>query len=64
MEAARLATKCLKIIAGAPNVVRGGSLANASALDYAEEGMLDILSSDYMPVSQFTRPLFCTRSSV
>ncbi|MDB3952558.1 alpha-D-ribose 1-methylphosphonate 5-triphosphate diphosphatase [Alphaproteobacteria bacterium] len=53
MEAARLGHKNgLKIIAGAPNVVRGGSLAgNASALDYAEEGMLDILSSDYMPVS-------------
>ncbi|MBL25162.1 MAG: phosphonate metabolism protein PhnM [Rhodospirillaceae bacterium] len=53
MEAARLAHKQgLKIIAGAPNVVRGGSLAgNASALDYAAEGMLDILSSDYMPVS-------------
>ncbi|MEE2995867.1 MAG: alpha-D-ribose 1-methylphosphonate 5-triphosphate diphosphatase [Pseudomonadota bacterium] len=53
MEAARLAHKSgLKIIAGAPNVVRGGSLVgNASALDYANEGMLDILSSDYMPVS-------------
>lgn len=53
LEAARLAhQQDLKIIAGAPNVVRGGSLAgNASALDFAEEGLLDILSSDYMPVS-------------
>jgi alpha-D-ribose 1-methylphosphonate 5-triphosphate diphosphatase len=53
MEAARLAhDHDLKIIAGAPNVVRGGSLVgNASALDFAAEGLLDILSSDYMPVS-------------
>ena len=53
VDAARLAhEKNLKIIAGAPNVVRGGSLAgNASALDFAKEDLLDILSSDYMPVS-------------
>ena len=42
----------LKNIAGAPNVVRGGSLAgNASALDIARQELLDILSSDYMPMS-------------
>ena len=47
----------LKTIAGAPNVVRGGSMAgNASALDFAREGLLDILSSDYMPVSLVHAP--------
>lgn len=53
IDAAKLAHEHnLKVIAGAPNVVRGGSLAgNASALDFAKEDFLDILSSDYMPVS-------------
>ena len=35
---------------GAPNVVRGGSHSdNASACELAEQGELDILSSDYVP---------------
>lgn len=39
-------------IMGAPNVVRGGSHSgNVSALDLAREGLLDILSSDYVPSS-------------
>jgi len=42
----------LTIIAGAPNVVRGGSHSgNVSAVDLAREGLLDIFSSDYMPAS-------------
>ncbi len=37
---------------GAPNVVRGGSHSgNVSAIELAHEGLLDILSSDYVPVS-------------
>jgi alpha-D-ribose 1-methylphosphonate 5-triphosphate diphosphatase len=37
-------------VMGAPNVVRGGSHSgNASARELAEEGELDILSSDYVP---------------
>jgi alpha-D-ribose 1-methylphosphonate 5-triphosphate diphosphatase len=37
---------------GAPNVVRGGSHSvNIAALDLAHEGLLDILSSDYIPQS-------------
>jgi alpha-D-ribose 1-methylphosphonate 5-triphosphate diphosphatase len=37
---------------GAPNVVRGGSHSgNISARDLATAGLLDILSSDYAPVS-------------
>lgn len=42
----------MAILMGAPNVVRGGSHSgNVSALDLAREGVLDILSSDYVPFS-------------
>jgi alpha-D-ribose 1-methylphosphonate 5-triphosphate diphosphatase len=40
------------ILMGAPNVVRGGSHSgNIAAADLAREGLLDILSSDYVPSS-------------
>ena len=40
------------ILMGAPNVVRGGSHSgNIAAIDLAHEGLLDILSSDYIPSS-------------
>lgn len=39
-------------VAGAPNVIRGGSHSgNVSALELAREGVLDALSSDYVPGS-------------
>lgn len=42
----------LAVLMGAPNVVRGGSHSgNVSAADLAAAGVLDILSSDYVPVS-------------
>ena len=42
----------LATIAGAPNVVRGGSHSgNVAALELAREGVLDALSSDYVPAS-------------
>ncbi|MHB1111081.1 MAG: amidohydrolase family protein, partial [Devosia sp.] len=42
----------MAILMGAPNVVRGGSHSgNVSARDLAGEGLLDILSSDYVPFS-------------
>lgn len=42
----------LKTIAGAPNVVRGGSHSgNVAAVTLAREGVLDGLSSDYVPGS-------------
>ena len=41
-----------QIIMGAPNLVRGGSHSgNVSALDLARAGLLDALSSDYVPAS-------------
>lgn len=53
MTAARKARQeGLGIVMGAPNVVRGGSHSgNVSARDLAAEGLLDILSSDYVPAS-------------
>ncbi len=40
------------VMMGAPNVIRGGSHSgNASALDLAGAGLLDILSSDYVPAA-------------
>lgn len=42
----------LRTVAGAPNVVRGGSHSgNVSAIELAREGLLDALSSDYVPSS-------------
>ena len=42
----------ISILMGAPNVVRGGSHSgNIAAIDLAREGLLDILSSDYVPSS-------------
>ncbi|CCD97386.1 putative Metal-dependent hydrolase involved in phosphonate metabolism; PhnM protein [Bradyrhizobium sp. ORS 375] len=53
MEAARgLHEAGISILMGAPNVVRGGSHSgNIAAVDLAREGLLDILSSDYVPSS-------------
>jgi alpha-D-ribose 1-methylphosphonate 5-triphosphate diphosphatase len=53
IEAARgLHAAGIGILMGAPNVVRGGSHSgNIAAVDLAREGLLDILSSDYIPSS-------------
>lgn len=40
----------IKVIMGAPNLIRGGSHSgNVAASELAERGLLDILSSDYVP---------------
>lgn len=42
----------LKVLMGAPNIVRGGSHSgNVAASELAQAGVLDILSSDYYPSS-------------
>ena len=42
----------IAVIMGAPNLIRGGSHSgNVAALDLAQAGRLDILSSDYVPAS-------------
>jgi len=53
LEAARAARDFgLAVLAGAPNLVRGRSHSdNVSAAELAQGGLLDILSSDYVPAS-------------
>ncbi len=53
LEAAREAREHgLAVVMGAPNIVRGGSHSgNVSAVELARYGLLDVLSSDYMPAS-------------
>ena len=42
----------IAVMMGAPNLLRGGSHSgNVAAADLAAEGLLDILSSDYVPAS-------------
>ena len=51
MEAARAARGLgVEVIAGAPNIVRGGSHSgNLAAADLVHEGAADALASDYVP---------------
>lgn len=58
MAAARRATELgLYTVMGAPNIVRGGSLwDNLSALEAAQEGIVDVLCSDYHPPSLLAAP--------
>ena len=53
LEAAQAAhARGMKVLMGAPNLVRGGSHSgNVSAGTLAEHRCLDVLSSDYVPVS-------------
>ncbi len=53
LEAAKAAhARGMKVLMGAPNLVRGGSHSgNVSAAELADHGCLDVLSSDYVPVS-------------
>ncbi|MEM7252630.1 MAG: alpha-D-ribose 1-methylphosphonate 5-triphosphate diphosphatase, partial [Pseudomonadota bacterium] len=49
--------KGMATVMGAPNVVRGGSHSgNVAATELAEAGLLDGLSSDYMPMSLIDAP--------
>jgi alpha-D-ribose 1-methylphosphonate 5-triphosphate diphosphatase len=42
----------VRVLMGAPNLVRGGSHAgNVATADLARAGVLDVMSSDYMPAS-------------
>ena len=53
LEAAQACRRLdMSVLMGAPNIVRGGSHSgNIAAATLAEEGLLDILSSDYYPAS-------------
>jgi len=53
LEAAKATSDAgIRVMMGAPNVLRGGSHSgNVAAMDLAQAGCLDILSSDYAPSS-------------
>ena len=60
--AARARQLGLATVLGAPNVVRGQSHSgNVSALELAAQGLVDILSSDYMPASLLQAPFTLAR---
>jgi alpha-D-ribose 1-methylphosphonate 5-triphosphate diphosphatase len=47
----------MSVLMGAPNIVRGKSHSgNIAARDLAEKGVLDVLSSDYVPLSLLHAP--------
>ncbi|KGF69697.1 phosphonate metabolism protein PhnM [Hoeflea sp. BAL378] len=58
IEAAQASHKAgMSVLMGAPNVVRGGSHSgNIAATDLARAGVLDVLSSDYVPFSLIQAP--------
>ena len=58
MEAARASHAAgISVLMGAPNIVRGKSHSgNIAAGDLAEAGVLDVLSSDYVPISLIHAP--------
>jgi alpha-D-ribose 1-methylphosphonate 5-triphosphate diphosphatase len=58
IEAAKAShTAGMSVLMGAPNIVRGMSHSgNIAALDLAEIGVLDVLSSDYVPLSLLHAP--------
>lgn len=59
VEAARACrAQGIKVMMGAPNLIRGGSHSgNVAAADLAEAGLLDVVSSDYVPSSLLTAAL-------
>lgn len=64
LEAAKVSKeRGLAVVMGAPNLLRGGSHSgNVSAADMADVGALDILASDYLPVSLLRAALMLTEA--
>lgn len=62
IEAARASHEAgLSVLMGAPNIVRGKSHSgNVSARELASRGFLDVLSSDYVPLSLIHAPFLLT----
>jgi alpha-D-ribose 1-methylphosphonate 5-triphosphate diphosphatase len=53
----------VRVMMGAPNLVRGGSHAgNIATADLADAGVLDVLSSDYMPASLLMAALYLPKA--
>ncbi len=64
MAAAKAAKQAgMQVIAGAPNIVRGGSHSgNVSVADLLREAAVDALASDYVPASLIEAAFQCARS--
>jgi alpha-D-ribose 1-methylphosphonate 5-triphosphate diphosphatase len=55
----------MQVIAGAPNIVRGGSHSgNVSVADLLHEAAVDALASDYVPSSLIDAAFQCARSDI
>jgi alpha-D-ribose 1-methylphosphonate 5-triphosphate diphosphatase len=65
MEAAMAArARGMQVVAGAPNIVRGGSHSgNVSAAAMVREGAVDGLASDYVPASLIEAVFACVRQT-
>ncbi len=65
LEAAQAArARGIKVIAGAPNIVRGGSHSgNVRVADLLDAGAVDAFASDYVPPSLIEAAFQCTRDS-
>ncbi|GAB0116921.1 alpha-D-ribose 1-methylphosphonate 5-triphosphate diphosphatase [Acidisoma sp. 7E03] len=63
MEAAEAArARGIHTIAGAPNLVRGGSHSgNVAAVDLLRAGLIDAFASDYVPASLLEAAMLCPR---
>jgi alpha-D-ribose 1-methylphosphonate 5-triphosphate diphosphatase len=66
IEAARAARQHgIRIIAGAANIVRGGSHSgNVAALDLVRAGLVDALASDYVPSAMMEAAFRCAEARV
>ena len=57
-------TRRMQVIAGAPNIVRGGSHSgNVSAAELVRQGAVDALASDYVPASLVEAAFACVREA-
>jgi alpha-D-ribose 1-methylphosphonate 5-triphosphate diphosphatase len=65
MEAALAARRAgMRVIAGAPNIVRGGSHSgNVAAMDLVRAGAVDAFASDYVPPSMVEAAFQCVREA-
>ncbi len=65
MEAARAARdRSMQVIAGAPNIVRGGSHSgNVAAADLVRARVVDAFASDYVPASLVEAAFGCARDT-
>src|SRR5690349_3449858 len=65
MEAALAARRAgMQVIAGAPNIVRGGSHSgNVSAMDLVRAEAVDAFASDYVPLSMVEAAFQCVREA-